>query len=80
MAEQWIGKTIKSIRPMSEAEIEAEGWGGLTRGYAPVVIEFTDGSIIYASQDEEGNGPGALFGVESTGENIYLVYPGFGED
>jgi len=73
MAEQWIGKTIKAIRPMSEAEIEAEGWAGLTRGYAPTVIEFLDGSKLYASQDEVGNGPGALFGVESTGENVYLV-------
>lgn len=73
---EWIGKTIKAIRPMTAAELENEGWTGLTRGYAPVVIEFSDGSKIYASQDEEGNGPGALFGVDASGESVYVTYSG----
>ena len=33
----------------------------------PVAIEFTDGTILFASCDEEGNDPGALFVREPDG-------------
>lgn len=61
-----VGRRVKVVRPMTEAEIEEEGWhrGGK-------VIVFDDKSKVYASQDEEGNDGGALFGV-SKGESLYI--------
>ena len=64
-----IGRKIKKIRPMTAAEAAAEGWT-LGRHDAATVIEFDDGSRIYASQDHEGNGPGALFGVDAQGSTV----------
>lgn len=55
-----IGKTVKAVRPMTKKELNGEGWDGR----AGAVIEFDDGTLIYASRDEEGNGPGALFGAK----------------
>lgn len=55
-----IGKTVKNVRPMTKAELAKEGWDS---HHIPPVIEFTDGTIAYPSQDQEGNGAGALFGI-----------------
>ena len=61
------GKTVKTVRPMTSKEMERESWTG-----APaLVIEFVDGTLVYPSRDEEGNGPGALFGFK---ENQFLVF------
>ncbi len=62
-----IGKKIKHVRAMTKKEMDVEGWDR-----TPLVIEFTDGSKIYASQDDEGNGPGSMFGVDKDGTQIYL--------
>lgn len=51
-----IGQRIVDIRPMKKHEQKAEGWCNGT-----LVIVLGDGTKIYPSQDEEGNGPGALF-------------------
>ena len=56
-AQLLLGKTIKRIRPMTEAECQALYW--FTPG---IVIEFEDGTTLYASQDEEQNGPGVFCG------------------
>lgn len=55
-----VGQKIKAIRPMTILERKAEGWDwdGNT------VIELENGILLYASMDEEGNGPGSLFGVD----------------
>lgn len=63
-----VGKTIKSVRYMFDEEIENLSWGG-----SSLVIEFTDGTIIFPSTDDEGNGPGALFGNKSNGDE--LLFP-----
>jgi hypothetical protein len=39
---------------------------------AAVAITLSDRSVIYASRDYEGNGPGALFGKMCTGEQFTL--------
>jgi hypothetical protein len=39
---------------------------------AAVALTLSDGSMIFASQDYEGNGPGALFGRMRTGEQFIL--------
>ena len=67
-----IGATVKAIRPMTSRELKAEGWS-FSQWHIPTVIELSDGSILYPSQDEEGNGPGALFGVTSKGQHIVIA-------
>ena len=64
-----VGSVIKKYRRMTFAELEAEGWTDRTN--AAMAIEFTNGLIIYASKDDEGNGPGVLFArYKNTG--VYL--------
>lgn len=69
----YIGKTVKSIRTMTAEEKEREGWEDEFR--SSIVLEFDDGSTIYASRDEEGNGPGALFGTTAEGQTVYVMQP-----
>lgn len=52
-----VGRKVVAVREMTEHEIKAEGWDRGT-----TAIEFDDGSVIYASRDEEGNGAGEMFG------------------
>ena len=54
-----INQTIKAVRPMTKKEIESEGWYGGT-----TVLVLSNGVKLYASQDEEGNGPGCIFGCD----------------
>lgn len=35
------------------------------------MIELDDGTLLFPSQDEEGNGPGAIFG-NTKGEGFYV--------
>jgi len=51
-----VGKTIKSVRYMSASDVKVFGWYS-----SALVIEFTDGSCIFPSADDEGNDAGALF-------------------
>ena len=62
------GLTIVAVRPMTKAELKAEGW----EGRKAICLEFHDGTILYPSQDSEGNGPGALFGKQ--GEETFGLY------
>jgi hypothetical protein len=50
------GKTIKTCRYMTDAEMQKFGWYK-----CPLMILFTDGTVLYASTDDEGNDGGALF-------------------
>jgi len=52
------GLTIAGVRYLTADEMKAEGWQGDTC----VAVVLSDGSLIYAAMDYEGNGPGALFG------------------
>ena len=51
-------KQIVEIREITQDELDGEGWD--ERNGSPVIV-LADGARIYASQDYEGNGPGALF-------------------
>lgn len=53
-----VGAQIIRARRMTPAEMVTEGW----EGTPPVMLELSTGALLYPSQDEEGNGPGALFG------------------
>lgn len=58
-----LGRTITSIRYLSEQEAEEFDW--LSR---PVVLQLNDGTVIYPGGDDEGNTGGALFGQSPDGE------------
>jgi hypothetical protein len=55
-----VGRTIVEIRPMTDRELELEGWDW---GRPPVVtaIVLDNGIVLYPSRDEDGNGPGEIF-------------------
>ena len=67
-----IGRKIVNIRYLTKAEMEAEYWEGQEPA---VVLVLDDGTLLYPSRDEEGNGPGALFERTKDGESYY-VFPG----
>lgn len=62
-----IALIVENVRPITPEESAAEDW--FHRGDCSV-IEFTDGSKIFASCDPEGNGPGAIFGVLPDGTQV----------
>lgn len=64
-----VGLTVTNVRMMTKDELYNECWGEAYGGF-PVVLEFNDGSKIYASSDPEGNGPGCIFGITKHGEEI----------
>jgi hypothetical protein len=51
-----VGKKIVGVSYLCSEDREEMGWCG-----APIVITLDDGTNIFPSQDDEGNGPGALF-------------------
>jgi len=65
-----IGAIIVDIRPMSKEEMDKEGW---SKNEIPMVLVLSSGTILYPSQDTEGNDAGALFGVlaDSTAFGLY---------
>jgi len=66
------GKKITAVRAMSKQELAAEGWNANRHG--PVtVLELDDGSKLYAAKDPEGNGPGALFMMDTKSEAYQIV-------
>jgi hypothetical protein len=66
------GRRIVKVRPMSRDEAAREGWLFGRHGAAPV-LELDDGTVLYPSRDDEGNGPGALFGRTAKGESLTVV-------
>jgi hypothetical protein len=67
-----VGQKIVGIRNMTSKEIESEGGYG---GSEPcIVLILENGTLLYASRDEEGNGPGTLFGKDKQGRSFY-VFP-----
>lgn len=61
---------VKNIRLMTQSEMNTEGWSGVR----PTVLELDNGDILYASCDEEGNGPGCMFGTDKKGQG-FIVRP-----
>ncbi len=60
-----IGRKIIKVRDLTTAEIKEEGWEEGT-----LIIILDDGSKIFPSQDQEGNGPGSLFGIKKDGTPV----------
>lgn len=61
------GSRIKKVRPMTKKEAAMEGWPE-----GEMAIELDSGIVLYASSDEEGNGPGTFFGVTKEGDPFAL--------
>ena len=59
------GKTIRSVSYMTKEESEDMGWYK-----RPIIIEFTDGTLVFPSRDDEGNNGGAMFGQTKDGEDL----------
>ena len=66
MDSQLEGAKIVNIRSMTSKEAEAEGWDLSHNGCRVLVLD--NGIKLYASQDYEGNGPGALFFYSKEGQ------------
>lgn len=56
-----IGRTIKSIRYLTRQEMDNLAWYS-----SAIVIELSDGTLLWPSADDEGNNAGALFLQPST--------------
>ncbi len=65
------GLSITGVRYLTASECRDAGWD-IGPHDAAVCITLSDGSILFASQDYEGNGPGAMFGRMRTGEQFIL--------
>jgi len=61
-----IGRTILEIRPITPAECDTQGWDWDVAGECLVIV-LDNGHKLYPSADEEGDGPGALFGEDERG-------------
>ena len=51
-----VGRTIVGAEYMTEEEADGAFWEE-----SPLVLTLDDGTRVYPSRDDEGNGPGALF-------------------
>jgi len=71
MADIVVGQKITSIRHMTKEELVDEGWE-LCKQMSTVAIVLSNGTIIYPSADDEGNGPGVLFGKTKDVGGIYI--------
>lgn len=67
-----VGRRIVEMRAMSARELEAEGWP--PDETVPVLV-LDNGAILFPSRDEEGNGPGALFGATAHKQGFRVLAP-----
>jgi len=61
--ERVIGQEIVEIRRMTRKELESEGWND-DNFRTNTALVLKNGVVLYASRDAEGNGSGAIFGVD----------------
>ena len=69
-----VGYKVVEQRAMTTLEAKAEGWNADPRDRTAVVLVFESGVKVYASRDEEGNGPGVLFATHN-GKQFGLLAP-----
>jgi hypothetical protein len=67
-----LGRKIVDMRPMTDAELEFEGWRIPEFGPHPSVLVLDDGTTLFAGSDEEGNDPGTLMGYDGDDELFKL--------
>ena len=64
-----IGQKIMVERRLTSKEMAAIGWSGRGAG----ALELSNGHVIVAMGDEEGNMPGQMIKVEPNGKTTYLA-------
>jgi len=62
------GRTIVDVRYLTDQEMKGMGWHNKS-----IVLELSDGSLLFPSSDDEGNDAGALFGQSR--DNKSLTFP-----
>lgn len=60
-----LGRKIVRVRYVTEQEMRDLYWHK-----SAVVMELDNGTLVYPAQDDEGNGPGALF---TSNENTPVI-------
>ncbi len=60
-----LGRKVIDVRYLEEEEMEVMGWST-----SSLVITFDDGTMVFPSMDDEGNGAGAIFGQTEKGEDL----------
>lgn len=68
-----VGRKITAVRPMTAKELEREGWTANRRHGLPTALVLDDGTVLYPSQDEEGNGPGVMYGWDGQTLDCFIV-------
>ena len=63
------GKTIESVRYMTDEEMESAMWYK-----RPVVITFTDGTLLIPQSDDEGNDGGVIYYQGKDEKDDELLY------
>jgi len=71
MSDPIIGQKVAAIRNMTKEELTEEGWE-FSNPLSTTVIVLSNGTLLYPSADEEGNGPGTLFGKHPDVGGIYV--------
>ena len=66
-----VGCRIVEVRAMNKRELEAEGWP--VEESVPVLV-LDNGAVLFPSRDDEGNGPGSLFGM-LRGQGFHVSAP-----
>ena len=65
-----LHKTIVAVRFMTNEEMHDYGWT-----HCAVMFRLNTGEWVYPSQDDEGNGPGALFTTSEAVPTIPALSP-----
>ncbi len=73
MSDNVLGHRIVELMPLPKKVLKSEGWDG---NAPPIAIKLDNGTILYPSQDGEGNGPGVIFGTDKKGESFGLFNRG----
>jgi hypothetical protein len=66
-----IGRRIERVRDMTEDEAAELDWGRRDRPSAVLVLD--DGTLLFPSRDDEGNGGGSLFEVSPAGGHFVVA-------
>lgn len=66
------GRTIARVRYITEDEMKSLYWFE-----SGIILELDDGTLIYPSRDDEGNGPGALFTSHEALPCVPVIQPKF---
>jgi len=73
MANLLEGAKIVKVREMTKSEAKREYWEDQMGHNGCRVLELDNGINLYASQDYEGNGPGAIFFYNKKDSKCYTV-------